>query len=95
MRAEYQIGYTHLSERRDDNRIAERQTTHVERLLPNSPTFRFDKCSKTRRDERLEGARYVIAVGIENFEALVQRVANEQVTGLGTGQHRRRSLHQW
>jgi SAM-dependent methyltransferase len=28
-----------LPERRDYNRIAERQTTDVERLLPNSPTF--------------------------------------------------------
>ena len=28
-----------LSERRDHNRIAERQTIDVERLLPNSPTF--------------------------------------------------------
>jgi hypothetical protein len=28
-----------LSERRNYNRIAERQTTDVERLLPNSPTF--------------------------------------------------------
>ena len=28
-----------LSERRDYNRITKRQTTDVERLLPNSPTF--------------------------------------------------------
>jgi hypothetical protein len=28
-----------LSERRDYNRIAERQTIDVERLLPDSPTF--------------------------------------------------------
>jgi serine/threonine protein kinase len=28
-----------LSERRDHNRIAERPTIDVERLLPNSPTF--------------------------------------------------------
>ena len=66
-----------LSERRDYYRFAERQTTDVELLLPDSPAFRFYKCAKMCRDKRLEGARYVMANGIEDFEALILGVANE------------------
>jgi hypothetical protein len=36
----------------------------------------------------------VMAVGIEDFEALIEGVANDQIAGLGTGQHCRESLPQ-
>lgn len=81
-----------LPEWRHYGRLAERPATKVERLLPDSSTLRFDARAKMRRDERLEGAGDVLAVGIEDFEALIHGVVNDQVAGLGTGQHRRQKL---